>query len=301
MVKPFLKWAGGKSQVIRQIIKYLPNELKIGKINKYFEPFLGSGALFFYILENFPSIEKFYLSDINNELINTYKAIKENVTEVIFRLCSYEVEYCQYEADEKEKYYYAQRDIYNTLIKKNKEIKENNLDIKIAALFIFLNRTCYNGLYRVNANGDFNVPFGRHNSPKICDQQNLLIVSRALSKCELDNHSYEKTEKNVDNSSFVYFDPPYLTINDSKNFTKYSSENFIASDHKALAKFYKKLDIIGAKLMLSNSISHITDKNNDTYIDLYKGFHQETISAKRSINCSIEKRNSVNETLIINY
>lgn len=290
-VKPFIKWVGGKTQLIDVIEKNLPLELKNGKIKKYVEPFVGSGAIFFYLISKY-DIEEIYINDINSNLINVYNTIKNNVNELIKELEILDKNYKNYTEEERKNFFYEIRDKYN----------ENQIDkIKNATYFIFLNKTCFNGLYRVNLQGKFNVPFGKYKNPKIYDKENLLNVSKNLKKVNILNKDFEELEGIIDNKSFVYFDPPYRPLTATANFTSYDKRNFDDNEQKRLRNFYLKLHNKGAKLMLSNSDSKNVNEDDNFFDKLYSGFRIERVYAKRMVNSKANKRGYVKELLIMNY
>ena len=292
IAKPFLKWAGGKGQLINTFDEMFPNELKEGKIKIYIEPFVGGGAVLFYVLQNY-DIEKAYINDINRELINCYRCIKADVNEVVKQLAMLEKEYLS--CDDRDKYFYGVRDRYN-------QIRLNShLDFEKCAEFIFLNHTCYNGLYRVNKSGEFNVPHGKYKNPLICDKDNLLLCSVLLQKVEISVGSYEQALKNVDKSTFVYFDPPYRPLIENNSFVSYDKAGFEDDDQIRLADNFKNLDKKGCLLMLSNSDPKNTNENDNFFDDLYSGFEIERVYAKRMINCKASKRGDITEIVVMNY
>ena len=290
-VKPFLKWAGGKGQLIDEIEKFYPFDKKI---NKYAEPFIGGGAVLFDILNKF-ELEKIYISDVNIELINCYRVIKENVHELIKKLRRIEDEFLAREKEDRKIYYYEKRKKFNKL-----KLENNNEKINRAALMIFLNRTCFNGLYRVNKKGLFNVPMGDYKNPKICDEENLINVSNKLGNVEVIYGDYRKSYDFIDENTFVYFDPPYRPLNQTSSFTSYTEYTFEDKEQIELSEYFKLLNKKGAKLLLSNSDPKNVDINDQFFDDLYKGFDIKRIEASRAINSKGEKRGKVTEVLISN-
>ncbi|MEO2154603.1 MAG: Dam family site-specific DNA-(adenine-N6)-methyltransferase, partial [Nanoarchaeota archaeon] len=233
---------------------------------------------------------KVILNDINKDLMNTYRIIKEKPYELIKELEKITNEFFSLDEEGRKEYYYKARELFNKLKK-----EENNL-IKSSALFIFLNKTCYNGLFRVNKKGDFNVPYGRYKNPKIFDKQNLLKISKVLRNVTLLNKDFEAIEEYVDNKTFVYFDPPYKPISKTSSFTSYNSKEFDDKEQIRLSEFFKKLDKKGAKLMLSNSCVL------DFFNKLFSNFKIRKINAKRMINSKGDKRGQeVCELIITNY
>ncbi|GAB6188951.1 DNA adenine methylase [Marinitoga arctica] len=289
--KPFLKWAGGKTQIIPEIEKRLPKKLKSSGGMKYVEPFVGSGAVLFYLLSNY-NITEAYIFDANIELINLYNIIKSNVDELIDLLHIFESLYKEKSDEERKKFYYHQREEFNNL---------KNNPLKKAALFIFLNRTCYNGLYRVNSKGEFNVPFGKYKNPKICDEKNLRNVSFALQNVSIYYGDFELSNKFIDEKTFVYLDPPYRPLSSTANFTSYSKNNFDDNDQLRLKIFYDKITEKGAKALLSNSDPKNMNINDNFFDELYKDYIIERVRAKRMINSKSQKRGTITELLIRNY
>lgn len=295
VVRPFVKWAGGKSSLISQLTNFFPFELKDGIINKYVEPFVGGGAVLINILQKY-DVKEAYAFDINIDLINCYNVIKENVDELIKELEIKEKEFIKLESEDRQAYFYNIRKKYNSY-----RITENELSIKRAGEFIFLNRTCFNGLYRVNKNGEFNVPCGKYKNPTICDSCNLRNLSYLIRDVVFQYGDYKKSEKYVDNNTFVYFDPPYRPLSITSGFTSYTKEDFNDENQKELANYFGKLDARNAKLMLSNSNPKNTNENDDFFENIYKGFNINEISAKRMINANAKGRGEISELLITNY
>jgi DNA adenine methylase len=290
-LKPVVKWAGGKGQLISTIADYLPLELKENKIEKYIEPFVGGGAVLFYLLQNY-DFKKIVINDLNRDLINLYKIIRDDVEKLIKELNKISDVYLDLNEENKKKYYYDIR----------REFNQGELDFVVkGAYFIFLNKTCFNGLYRVNSKGDFNVPHGKYKNPKILDRENLLNLSKALQQITILNKDFEEIEEEVDEKTFVYFDPPYRPLNSTSSFTSYNSNDFNDSEQIRLANFFKKLDSKGAKLMLSNSDPKNTDLNDNFFDELYKGYKILRVKANRNINSDKGGRGKINELLILNY
>ena len=290
--KPFLKWAGGKTQLINDIERTLPAGITKEKFT-YIEPFVGSGAILFWMLNNFPKLEKAVINDINEDLINTYKTIASNPKELISILEILQNEFHNLEGNEDNKklYYYQKRELYNT----RKEEKSGQ-----AALFIFLNRTCFNGLYRVNSKNLYNVPMGGYKKPTICDKENILAVSNALQKVEILNGDFEQTLNYADKNSLFYFDPPYKPLSETSSFNSYAKDEFNDNEQIRLKKFCSKLDILDHTWILSNSDVKGKDKNDNFFDDLYADFNIKRVEAKRSINANSEKRGKLTELLITN-
>jgi DNA adenine methylase len=290
--KPFLKWAGGKTQIIDEIAKLLPE--KIIKTNfTYIEPFVGSGAVLFWMLKNFPNLKKAIINDINEDLINVYKVIAKNPEKLISILEDYQKRYYQLENDQdaKKEYYYKQRERFN---------KRNEDEITHAALFIFLNKTCFNGLYRVNSKNEFNVPIGKYKYPKICDKENINAVHIGLKKVEILHGDFQNTIDYVDENTFVYLDPPYKPISKTSSFQSYSMFDFADDDQIRLKNFCKKLDEMGCVWILSNSDLTNINSNNLFFDNLYSEFFIKRVNAKRYINAIGNKRGTLKELLVTN-
>lgn len=271
IVQPVLKWVGGKRQLLNEIEKYIPN----GNY-KYYEPFIGGGAVFFSVQP-----KNAVINDFNEELINVYRVIKNNLEELLLDLSTHKVT---------EEYYYEIR-----AIDRSEEYKSWS-NIKKASRFLYLNKTCYNGLYRVNSSGYFNTPFGRYKNPNIINETVLRAVNKYLNKNKIDIRcgDFEEALKGIRKNSFVYFDPPYEPISDSSNFTGYTANGFNQSEQKRLKELCDRLDKKGVKFLLSNS-------NTEFIRTLYKDYKIEIVHANRSINSNASKRGEVEEVLIRNY
>jgi len=266
---PFVKWAGGKRQLISQIEEHLPQDY-----DKYIEPFVGGGALFFHLKPR-----NAVLIDINEELINCYKIIKRDVSELIQSL----------------KKHKNDKDYYYQVRSADREIEsfQKWSDVEKASRTIFMNRCCYNGLYRVNSKGFFNVPFGRYKNPKFCDEMNLNAVHETLKNALIIQGSFEVCLDHAKRNDLVYFDPPYHPLSETANFTSYTKDNFGKDSQVKLREVFKKLDDRGCKVMLSNSY-------NDFVLDLYQDFKIVTLSAKRAINSNASRRGEIKEILVLN-
>jgi len=264
-IKPFVKWAGGKTQILPYLLKKVPE-----KFNTYFEPFLGGGALFFALLPT-----NAFLSDKNEELINAYIVIRDQVEDLIKSLKKHK--------NEKDYYYYI------------RALDPKNLSpVERASRFIYLNKTCYNGLWRVNSKGKFNVPFGKYKNPKICDEKILRQISKTLKGKKIFCADFEEVISFAKPGDFIYFDPPYYPLSNSANFTKYISDDFGEEDQKRLANVFRELDKKGCYVCLSNS-------NTNFIKELYQGYHIQIVIANRYINCKGNKRKGIKELMITNY
>ncbi|MDD5022327.1 MAG: DNA adenine methylase [Endomicrobiaceae bacterium] len=294
-IKPFIKWAGGKKQLLSDIRQKYPFNID-NKINKYCEPFVGGGAVLFDILSNY-QVEKILINDINKELINVYNQIKENVSELIIELSKIQNKFWKMDNETQKKFYYKRREEFNYL-KVNGDEKVN---IKKAVLFIFLNKTCFNGLFRVNSKGLFNVPKGSSKKPLICDEENLNAISKKMKKVSVICGDYKKCLSFIDKNTFVYLDPPYRPISLTASFTSYSENLFNDSEQYRLGLFIDKINIKGAKVILSNSDPKNINKKDNFFDDMYKNYNIDRIEAKRFINCDATKRSDITELLITNY
>jgi DNA adenine methylase len=294
LAKPFLKWAGGKTQLLGDIESRLPAGIENGEIDTYVESFVGGGAVFFHIAQRYEFIKHFYLFDINQNLVNCYNIIKNDVDSLIKKLKGLKKEFLNKSPT-------AQKDYYLFVREKFNNEKAKSFGVCTAAKLIFLNKTCFNGLYRVNSKGDFNVPFGSYKNPAILNEQNLRSVSEVLQKTEIICGDFEDSGKYIDENTFVYFDPPYRPISTTASFTSYSKEDFNEDAQIRLSRFCYLINDIGAKFLLSNSDPK-NENPNDTFFEKhYRGFMIDTVRASRQINCKGEGRGQINELLITNY
>lgn len=297
--KPFLQWAGGKRQLLNEIRKCYPVELG-GRINKYAEPFAGGGAVLFDVL-NHHNLDEVYISDINQELIYTYITIRECVDELIPALREHENKYLSADADERKIIYYENRDKFNKLKLDNDKSPElAALLPELAALFIFLNRTCFNGLYRVNTKGGFNVPQGSYRNPCICDEANLRAASEKLRGAKIVCGDYKLASDFIDNKTFAYFDPPYRPLSATANFTAYTQDGFDDTAQVELAEFIDSVSERGAYVVASNSDPKNADEFDEFFDRLYSRHNIIRVEASRAINSNGTKRGKVSELLITN-
>ncbi|MDR0900915.1 MAG: DNA adenine methylase [Methanobrevibacter sp.] len=271
-VCPVVKWVGGKRQLLSTLDKYIPSNF-----DAYCEPFIGGGALLFHLK---PSVA--IANDVNSELINMYKIIKSNVDELIDDLSTY-----KNEAD----YFYEIRSL-----DRNKKEYEKLSDVKKASRLLYLNKTCFNGLFRVNKSGEFNTPFGRYKNPNIVNKTILMAVSDFFNENDVIfyNFDFEKVLDKLEENTFVYLDPPYDPISDTSSFTGYNKGGFDKKEQARLKKSCDKLNSKGIKFLLSNS-------NTDFINELYKDYKIEKVKAKRSVNSVASKRGEIDEVLIRNY
>jgi len=282
-VPTFVKWAGGKKQLLRHFKSFFPDEF-----NKYFEPFVGSGAVFFYIKESY-SPDECKISDSNEELINCYIQIRDNLYELIGELKNHQDNFLQFPYENKEK----RQNYYYSIRAENTSELDN---VEKASRFIFLNRTCFNGLYRVNPRGKFNVPMGRYKKPKILNIDKLEKAHSLLQDVEIKVQDFEDALKDAGKRDFIYLDPPYYPLNKTSNFTSYTKEVFLEDEQKRLAQNYNLLNEKGCKLMLSNSDTPIIYNLYD-----HGKYQIEKIKARRAINSNAKKRGAINELIIVNY
>lgn len=290
-LKPFLKWAGGKTQLLPEIEKRFPFSKE--ETFTYIEPFVGSGAVLFWLLSNFNNLNKVVINDLNGDLINVYQQLKDNVDKLLTYLEKWQNEYHKIDTDEvkKKNYYYQKRELFNT--RKSARIVQ-------AALLIFLNRTCFNGLYRVNQSNMFNVPIGSYKKPMIADVENLRRVSVSLKDIVVRSVGFEEITSDATEKTFFYFDPPYKPLNKTSSFNSYSMHEFSDNEQIRLKEFCDVLHKNGHKWLLSNSDP--VDENGIHFFDkLYKGYHIERVKATRNINSKGNKRGKLNEVLIKNY
>jgi len=297
--RPFLKWAGGKGQLLAQIGRHLPPGLWEGSLTKYAEPFIGGGAVFFQI-ENSFNVDEFFIADMNEDLVLAYRTIRQQVELLIERLLAIERAYRLLDVDGRNEFFYETRELFNqhkTMASGNAP-KDEALHV---ARLIFLNRTCFNGLYRVNSSGEFNVPHGSYKNPRICDAANLRTVSSSLRNTEIRFGDFTACRDFVDENTFVYLDPPYRPISKTASFNSFYKKPFGDEEQERLAHFYQELGNLGAKLMLSNSDPHNENPGDSFFEDLYAGFSIHKVSASRKINSNGAKRGPITELLIANY
>ena len=290
--KPFVKWAGGKGQLISSIEQVLPKELyKLPKLT-YIEPFIGGGAMLFWMLNNFKNITKTVINDINCDLTTAYKTVRDNASDLVVNLKRLEKAYKSLQSEESRKeFYLEQRKIFNT--------KQLN-DTENTSLFIFLNHTCFNGLYRVNKSGMFNVSFGK-SIPTICDENTIFADSKLLQKVEILAGDFSQILCHATGNTLFYLDPPYKPLSQTSNFTSYSKEKFDDLEQIRLKLFCDQLDEQGSFWILSNSDVRSTDPDNLFFDDLYSQYTIHRVWASRFINASPMKRGKLSELLITNY
>lgn len=299
VARPVIKWAGGKGQLLSEISRRLPEALREGKIDTYYEPFVGGGAVFFHIVQHFP-IKQAFLQDINPELVLLYQVIQRDVEKLITELHALAGSYLAGGEAAREKKFYRIREAFN------QELAEIDFSTyqpqwsERAAQILLLNRTCYNGLYRVNSRGHFNVPYGRYKNPKILDADNLRAVSRLLQRVEIRCCDFAEILNTANKRSFIYYDPPYRPISKTASFNAYAKGEFGDEEQIRLGRVFAAADKLGAKQMLSNSDP--TNYADDPFFDnLYADFTIARIEASRLINSKSEGRGMVREILVTNY
>lgn len=291
VAKPFVKWVGGKTQLLDEVRRSLPSDFSKRKNIIYVEPFIGGGAVLFWILKEYPNITKAVINDINPELICTYRIIKSDVLSLINSLDKIQTEYLALTEEQRKEYFLFQRKVFNS-----KQISE----LETATLFIFLNRTCFNGLYRVNAKGEFNVPHGKYVNPKICDKANLLAVSALLQRVVILNGDFSETGRYAQKNTFFYFDPPYKPITETSAFTSYSANGFGDDDQIRLRDFCKTISRAGASFIMSNSDPAGVNPQNTFFDTIYRMFTIKRVYASRMINSNPNARGCISELMISN-
>lgn len=291
--KPFIKWVGGKGQLIEQLDSYLPADFDNWDNVTYIEPFIGGGAMLFYMLQRYPNIQHAVINDVNPDLTTCYRIVRDNPEELIASLQDIQDAYNALPTeDERKEFFLAVRNHYN----------EKNLDpIENTTNFFFLNRTCFNGLYRVNKKGLFNVPFGKYTNPQICDPTTILMDSELLQRVEIMTGDFEATFQHAHGSTLFYFDPPYRPLSDTSSFNDYTKEAFNDDAQIRLKEYCDRIHAAGYSFMLSNS--DCKGKNEtDNFFDLLYGAYQiERVWASRSINANPNKRGKLTEILVHNY
>ena len=292
--KPFLKWAGGKGQLLSQLSEHLPERISREPFT-YIEPFVGGGAMLFYMLQHFGNIKKAVINDVNEDLILTYRTIKDDVEALISKLVKIEEDYLAIvEQDKRSQLFYVIREQYN---------KHDGNAIERVSQLIFLNKTCFNGLFRVNKRGQFNVPFGKYANPTICNAEVLRADSQLLQSAQVEicQGDYAQTLRHIDGLTFVYLDPPYRPLDATSSFTAYAKGDFNDDDQRALAAFCHQLSDAGCYWMESNADCSAKNPEDTFFEELYKDFRIERVYASRFINANPEKRGKLTELLIKNY
>ena len=291
--KPFVKWAGGKGQLVEQLDALLPKDFGSRGGVTYVEPFVGGGAMLFHMLAKYPNIERAVVNDLNADLVTCYRVIRNSPEELISTLRGLQDEYWALtDMEQRKRMFLEKRERYNS---------HSTKGVETAALFIFLNRTCFNGLYRVNSKGQFNVPFGKARHPSICDEETLRADSAALQKVEVLCGDYSLVTNAVKGAAFFYFDPPYRPLTKTAAFTAYSKEGFDDSEQKRLAEFCRGLHSDGHSWLLSNSDPRNTVPDDNFFDVVYSGFDINRVKASRAINSKADGRGKITELAIRNY
>lgn len=288
IVKPFVKWAGGKTQLLDLIRNKYPDN-----IERYCEPFVGGGAVLLDVLVNFHPKEVL-INDINFELINTYTQIRDNVEGVISQLSNMQDIFWNMDNEDRKLYYYSRREKFNELIDRSEYLEEK------ASLFIFINKTCFNGLYRVNGKGLYNVPMGSYKKPLICDSTNLRFISELLQGIKIRCGDYRICEPFIDDKTLVYIDPPYRPLSVTSSFTSYTKIEFGDEQQIQLGNFASRMSRLGAKIIASNSDPKNIDANDNFFDELYDSFSIDRVVATRMINSKAIGRGPISELLISN-
>lgn len=289
--RPFIKWVGGKTQLLDEVRKSLPYDFATRQHVTYVEPFIGGGAVMFWILQAYPNIEHAVINDINPELICTYRIIKEDVNALIEKLATIQDEYIPLSSESRKDYFIRQRVLFNT---------KKTTPLETAALFIFLNRTCFNGLYRVNSKGEFNVPHGKYANPRICDADNLRACSTVLQKVEIFCGDFAETGRYAGPDTLFYFDPPYKPITETSYFTSYAKEGFNDAEQIRLRNFCEQISKDKALFVASNSDPKNVNPNENFFDTIYNHFVIKRVSAVRMINSDASGRGAVSELIISN-
>lgn len=295
--KPFIKWVGGKGQLLQQFEKHLPPELYEEDFT-YIEPFVGGGAMLFFMMQKFSNIKHVIINDINHNLTDAYLNIKQEPEGLIYRLKHIEQKYLGIKSEEARKEFYLEmRRCFN---------EESLSSLDKTTLLIFLNRTCFNGLYRENSKGFFNVPFGRYTNPTICNEEVIYADSKLLNRYDVQiyNGDFKETVKTIDkaNLNFFYFDPPYRPLSTTSSFNNYVKEDFNDDSQRELADFCRQLSTCeNVKWMLSNSDCSAKNSSDTFFEDIYQGFNIQHVYASRMVNANASKRGKLTELLITNY
>ena len=291
--KPFIKWVGGKGQLIEQLEALLPADFSERENVTYIEPFVGGGAMLFYMLQTYPNIKSAVINDINPDLTLCYQIVRDNPTELIKSLNAIQSDYYALRTEEERKMYFLQqRERFNS-----KSLNE----IDNTTLFFFLNRTCFNGLYRVNKSGKFNVPFGKYTTPTICDSATIYADSKLLQKVDIMTGDFEQTFAKIKGNTFFYFDPPYRPLSSTSSFNDYTKEDFNDNAQIRLKLFCDRLNENGVNFMLSNSDCLGKDGTDRFFDDLFIDYSIERVWASRNVNAIASKRGKLTEIVVNNY
>ena len=291
--KPFIKWVGGKGQLIEQLEALLPADFSERENVTYIEPFVGGGAMLFYMLQTYPNIKSAVINDINPDLTLCYQVVRDNPTELIKSLNAIQSDYYALQTEEERKaFFLQQRERFNS----------KSLDkIDNTTLFFFLNRTCFNGLYRVNKAGKFNVPFGKYATPTICDSTTIYADSKLLQKVDIMTGDFEQTFTKIEGNTFFYFDPPYRPLSNTSSFNDHGKEDFNDNAQIRLKLFCDRLNEAGVDFMLSNSDCLGKNGTDRFFDDLFIDYSIERVWASRNVNAIASKRGKLTEIVVNNY
>lgn len=289
--KPFVKWVGGKTQLLEDIKNAFPMDLSLRENVTYVEPFVGGGAVLFWILQEYPNITRAVINDINAELICTYRVIQNDVEGLIIELRRLQEQYLPLNAEARKEFFIAQRERFN---------EADKTDVETASLFIFLNRTCFNGLYRVNSKGKFNVPHGRYSNPRICDEETLRADSVLLQRVEILCGDFAQTGRYAGENVLYYFDPPYRPLTETSAFTSYSKDGFDDAEQMRLRDFCDQIAANKSLFVASNSDPQNVNNEDDFFDRLYRMFSIKRVSAARMINSKGDGRGAISEIMISN-
>ncbi len=291
--KPFIKWVGGKTQLIEQLDARLPYDFEAWQDATYIEPFVGGGAMLFYMLQRYPNIKHAVINDINPDLIMCYKTVRDMPEELIASLQDIEGAYFAMQTENGRKDFFM-----NARARYNEKLLQ---PIENTTLFFFLNRTCFNGLYRVNKSGAFNVPFGKYRNPTICDPTTIRVDSELLQRVEILTGDFERTFNYARGKTFFYFDPPYRPLSDTSSFNDYTKESFNDAAQIRLKEYCDRIHQAGYGFMLSNSDCKSKNEGDNFFDVLYGDYEIERVFASRSINSNPAKRGKLTEILVHNY
>lgn len=291
--KPFVKWVGGKGQLIEQLEALLPADFEKWENVTYIEPFVGGGAMLFYMLQTHSNIKSAVINDINEDLTTCYKVVRDNPSQLVKSLTDLQAEYYAIKSDSERKCFYTnKRDEFN---------RKDSDPIQNTTLFFFLNRTCFNGLYRVNKSGHFNVPFGKYETPTICNASTIYADSQLLQNVEIMTGDYQQTLQSAHGNTLFYFDPPYRPLSDTSSFNDYAKEAFNDDAQIRLKEYCDRIHEAGFRFMLSNSDCKGKNEEDNFFDVLYGAYRIERVWASRSINSNPSKRGKLTEILVHNY
>ena len=291
LAHPFIKWVGGKTQLLDEVKNSLPKDFASRRNLTYVEPFVGGGAVLFWILQEYPNITRAIINDVNSELVCTYRVIKTDVDTLITELKKLQSEYCPLSTSERNDYFMQKRALFNT---------KQLTPVETASLFIFLNRTCFNGLYRVNSKGEFNVPHGKYAKPRICDEDNLRAVSVLLKRVEILCGDFAQTLEYAGKDTIYYLDPPYKPLTETSSFTSYTKGGFNDNEQLRLRDFCDEITTKKAIFVASNSDPAGVNPEEKFFDKIYKKFSIKRVFASRMINSNPDGRGCIPEIMISN-